>query len=159
MFWWLFLSNMPHNMSQLYQALQCSTQHCKITGIQTQPHAVTTMPWSRQVHLCWGPYVTGLGSFAWHQLCCPITRVMADINTPTTLSGDSSKSLEDFFLSTDEDSLVAKWCRTHWLWLWASKDSFRQWPEQQHRPSLGSTSSDRQVEDDGDPENRLGSSD
>ena len=37
-----------------------------------------------------------------------ITRVMADINTPTTLSGDSSQSLEGSFLSTDQDSLIGR---------------------------------------------------
>ena len=38
--WWLLLRDTLHNMSQLYQALECSTKHCKITVIQTLlPHS------------------------------------------------------------------------------------------------------------------------
>ena len=55
----------------------------------------------------------GLTSLDWAVLpgtspAVQITRVMVDINTPTTLSGDSSKSLKDSFLSTDEVSLAAR---------------------------------------------------
>ena len=97
-------------MSQLYQALKCSTQHCKITGIQTQPYMLLPQYLDPR-HV----YLRGEVLRQWIEQFCPalaltvpITRVMADINTPTTLSGDSSKSLEDSFLSTDEDSLAAR---------------------------------------------------
>ena len=55
----------------------------------------------------------GIASLGWEVLpgtssAVQITRVMADINTATILSGDSFKNLEDSFLSTDEDSLVAR---------------------------------------------------
>ena len=55
----------------------------------------------------------GLTSLDWGVLpdtspAVQINRGMADINTPTTLSGESFKRLEDSFLPTEEDSLVAR---------------------------------------------------
>ena len=74
MFWWLLLGDTPHNMRQLHQALECSTQHCKITGIRTQPlccyHSALAGPPAMFIY-AGGLTLTGLGSFAWHQFCYP----------------------------------------------------------------------------------------
>ena len=58
-------------------------------------------------------FAGSLASLSWGHLpgtssAVQITRVMVDMNTRTTLSGDYFKCLEDSFLSKDEDGLVAR---------------------------------------------------
>ena len=104
----------------------------------------------------------GLTSLDWGVLpgascAVQITGVMVDINTPTTLSGDSSKVWKTLFRQL---------MKTAW-WLGdvgpigygfepvrINSDS-----DQNSSTDLGSTSTGRQIEDDGDPNIRLGNSD